>query len=127
MPFILIILGLILFVTAIKGTTGKLGTLLGEDVFTSGGYLYWLVSILIIGAVGYIKPLKGLSDAFIVLLLLVLVLSTGKRGASGGGLFTQFTAALKDISSQAAGTPNAATLQGLQHQAAGTMIAGSPA
>ena len=102
MPFVLIILGLILFVTAIKGTTGQLASLFASDTFGQGGYLYWLVAILIVGAVGYIKPLKTLSDSFVVLLLIVLFLANGKPGANGGGFFKQFQAALGQLGSTAA-------------------------
>lgn len=77
MPFILVIVGLIVLVTAIQGTTGALAHDLAQDVFGSGGFLYWFVAILIIGAIGYVKPLKPFSDAFLVLLVLVLVLAHG--------------------------------------------------
>ena len=97
MAFVLIIVALLIFVTAINGTTTTLGKFIAEDVFGSQGqkgYLYWFVSIAIIGAVGYIKPLKQLSDWFIVLVILVLFL--GNRG-----FFKQFTNALTTIGNQA--------------------------
>jgi hypothetical protein len=89
-PYILIAVGIILFVTAIKGTTGKLGEYLGEDIFGARGYIYWIVAIFVVGAIGYIKPLQKLSDSFILLLVLVLLL--GNKG-----FFAQFNAAIKEI------------------------------
>lgn len=90
MPFVLIIVGLIVFVAAIRGTIGTLGSLLYGDFTGSNSFLYWAVSILVIGAVGYIKALKGLSDSFILLLVIVLFLSNR-------GFFAQFTNALRNI------------------------------
>lgn len=96
MPFILIVVGIILLVTAIQGTTGQLASMLSQDVFGAGGYLYWFVAILVIGAVGYVKQLKTLSDMGIFLVVLVLILSHK-------GLFQQFNAELKKIKSSGFG------------------------
>jgi hypothetical protein len=99
MAFILILAGLVLFVTAYQGTTGQLGSMLVQDVFGTqgqGGFIYWIVAIGIVGAVGYIKSLKGLSDAFIGLLLLVLFISNK-------GFFAKFNAALGQIGGTASG------------------------
>jgi len=98
MPFILIVVGLILLVTAIKGTTGRLGTMLAEDTFGAGGFVYWFVAIMVVGAIGYIKAFKTLSDAFIVLIVLSLVLSHR-------GVFKQFNDAIKSIKVPTATTP----------------------
>jgi hypothetical protein len=91
--FVLIAVGVILFVTAYQGTTGTLGSMLVQDVIgTQGtkGFLYWAVAILVIGAIGYIQKLKGLSDAFVALLLLVLFI--GNKG-----FFAKFNQALGTI------------------------------
>lgn len=99
MAFVLIIAGAILFLTAIQGTTGKLGALLVSDLF--GGFIYWAFAILVIGGLGYIKPLRPLSNAFLVLLVLVLFVSNR-------GFFAKINEALAQIKSQA-GTAGTAT------------------
>ena len=101
MPFILIVIGLLLFVSAIQGTTKQLGTLLVEDFTGQHSFLYWVVAILVIGGVGYIKPLKVLSDMF--LLLLVIVLFLGQKG-----FFSQFQSALNSIANSSPTSKNAA-------------------
>ena len=111
MPFILLLLGALLFVTAYNGTTSQLGKMLKDDIFGgtgTNGLLYWLVAIAIIGGLGYVKSLRSVSDAFIVLLLIVLFL------AANTGFFDRFQQALKDIGSGAsvptAGAATAAQL-----------------
>lgn len=102
MPFVIIIFGIILFVTAIKGTTGKLGALLASDVFGAGGYIYWIIAVLVTGIVGYIKPLKPVSDAFLALLIIALVLGHG-------GVWQKFNEAIRNIKASATTQSNATT------------------
>lgn len=92
MPFVLIVVGIILLVTAIQGTTGQLGSMLVQDTFGTGGYVYWFVAIIVIGAVGYVKQLKTLSDMGMFLVVLVLFLSHK-------GFFQQFNAEIGKIKS----------------------------
>lgn len=83
MPFVLIAVGIVLLVSAVKNTTGDLFTLLKGDFTGSNNYLYWVVSILIIGAVGYVPTFRNLSRMFLALVIIVLLISKG-------GFFTQF-------------------------------------
>lgn len=90
MPFALLIVGVVLIVAAVRDTTDVLFTLVKGDFTGSNGktpITYWMASILLIGAIGYIKPLQPLSRIFLVLLVVVLVLSHG-------GLFDKFNAQL---------------------------------
>lgn len=98
MPFAFLIVGLVLIITGVKGTSKDLLTLLKGDIQGTNGYLYWLVAILAVGSVGYIPSLKTVSRAFLVLILVALVLKEGNPQSAGGGFFAQFTAALKQIS-----------------------------
>lgn len=95
MPFAFIIVGSVLVISGVKGTSQQLLTLVKGDLEGTNGYLYWMVSILIIGSVGYIPAFKNFSRAFLILVLVVLVLREGK---GTNGFFQQFTAALKEIS-----------------------------
>lgn len=90
MPFILIAVAIILLVTAFQGTTGQMVRMLDDDIFGPKGYIYWFVAIFVVGAIGYIKAFKTLSDTFIFLIVLVLILSHR-------GLFAQFNQALAAI------------------------------
>ena len=116
MPFVLIIVGIFLFVSAIRGTTGQLATLVKGDFASSGtthSFLYWFVSILVIGAIGYVPALKKLSDAFLVLVILSLAIANK-------GFFAQFNSALQQIASMNYGsasnpgsTTNLSSISGL--------------
>lgn len=98
MPFAFLIVGVVLVVSGVKGQSQQLLTLVKGDLQGTNGYLYWLVAILAIGAVGYIPGFKPISNAFLILVLIVLVLKEGNPANGNGGFFQQFTAALKTIS-----------------------------
>lgn len=86
MPFALIIVGIVLLVAAVRDTIGGdrgLFTLLKNDFTGQNNFSYWLVSILIIGAVGYIPTLRPISRMFLALVIVVLFISQG-------GFFSKF-------------------------------------
>lgn len=94
MPFALLMFGLVLLASAIAGTQNQFLSLIIGDFSGPSNFFYWVVALVIIGAVGYIPKLKPVSDLFLILIILVLLLSKGKPSAQGGGFFKQFTAAL---------------------------------
>lgn len=87
MAFALIGIGLLLFMAAYHNNVAALGSQLSQDVAGSGGFLIWVAALFIVGAVGYIPALKGVSRWFLVLILAVVILSNR-------GFFQNFTAAL---------------------------------
>jgi branched-subunit amino acid permease len=87
MPFALLTIGLILLVVSVRGTQNDLFDLLKSDVTGPNNYLYWVLAILAVGAVGYIPRLKPVSNAFLVLIVAVIFLRNG-------GFFDQFSAAI---------------------------------
>jgi len=95
MSFALFITGAVLLVASVKNTQDNLFALVQGDFTGQNNFMYWFVSILVIGAVGYIEKLKPLSIAFLTLLILVLVLTRG-------GLFDKFTAAIGSTQSATA-------------------------
>lgn len=91
MIFGLILLGLLLMDTAIKGTQHELGQQLQSDLIGANGFIVWIFAILAIGAIGYIPGLKTASNYLLALLLTVVVIRNG-------GVFQQFQAALQQAS-----------------------------
>lgn len=87
MPFALIIIGSVFILVGYQGTQDQFFTLLKGDFSGPGNFVNWIVSILVIGALGYIPKLKGLSDAFLFLVILVLFLSNK-------GFFSKFNSQL---------------------------------
>lgn len=92
MPFALLIAGIILTVASVRNTQGALASLLKGDFTGQNSFVWWAVSVLIIGSVGYVEQLKQLSHYFLALILIVLVLAKYKGGQN---VFEEFIAALK--------------------------------
>lgn len=86
MPFALIIVGLTLLVSGVKGTNGQLFTLVKGEFSGDGNFAHWIVAILLIGSLGYIQGLQKLSRAFLALVIVALFVR------KGNGLFDKFNA-----------------------------------
>ena len=89
MPFVLLALGILFFVVAIQGTQGSLFTLLKSEFVGTNSFVVWASALIIIGLLGYIKPIRPISHAMLVLIVLVMVLTNGK------GFFSQFNSAIR--------------------------------
>lgn len=90
MAFALIFAGVLLAVSAARNTHNDLFGLIKSDVTGSGNFLFWGAVVLLIGAIGYIRPLRPLSQAFLALIVVVLILKRGDPSGIGGGVFQQF-------------------------------------
>lgn len=88
MPFALIITGLALLIAGVKGTQNNLYSLVKGDFTGPNNYFFWMLSILVIGAIGYVPKLQPLSRIFLVLIVVVLLIHEK-------GFFTQFQSAIK--------------------------------
>lgn len=99
MPFALLFIGILLIVVAVRNTQQAFLALLIGDFSGTGNFFYWVLAIIVIGAVGYIPKAKPVSDALLILILLALVLTAGKEG-----VFTQLTAALGSTNTPSAGS-----------------------
>ena len=102
MPFAFLIVGALFVVAAVRGQSKQLLSLVKADLTGKDNYLYWAVSILIIGALGYVDELRPLSRAFLILVLVVLVLSNG-------GFFKLFNQSLSVISQNGGATTSTST------------------
>jgi hypothetical protein len=72
MLLVALLIGAILVVAAFRNTQGVLFGALATDV---PAYVIWAAALLAVGVVGYVKPLKNVSDALIVLILTVLIVN----------------------------------------------------
>lgn len=89
MAYVVIIVGIFLTVAGVRGTQNDLFTLVKGDFTGQTSFIYWLFAIAVVGALGYIPQLKGLSNAFLLLILVVLVLHNGT------GFFSQLQSGLQ--------------------------------
>lgn len=87
MPFALIAIGLLLVIAAYNNTQTVLASQLKKDFSGNTGFIYWIAAIMIVGVIGYIKPMQTVSRAMLALILVVIFLTNS-------GVFSQFNTAL---------------------------------
>lgn len=107
MPFLLLIVGGLAVLSAIRGTYQQLGSQLYSDLTGSAGnvgFMYWISAIVVVGAFGYYTPAQKFSRMFMVLILLGMVL------ANNTGLFARLAQAVKNPVQPQPSTPT--TTQG---------------
>lgn len=95
MPLLLIGTGLVLVLTGLNGNAANLYSLVASDFKGPNSFVYWMLAILVLGALGYIRGLENLSKLFLVLVIVVLFLDNG-------GFFTQFQAFVKQSTAKPA-------------------------
>ena len=96
MPFAFAIFGVLFLVAGVRGTSDDLLTLMKHDLKGPNNFAYWIIAIVLIGSLGYVKDLRTFSRALLALVLIVLVLAENKQDGSGG-LFTKFQSAVQQI------------------------------
>jgi hypothetical protein len=74
MPLLFIGSGLILILSGWKGDPSELLKLVEGDFSGPHNYVYWMVSILVLGSLGYVEQLRKLSRLFVALVVIVLLL-----------------------------------------------------
>jgi hypothetical protein len=89
-PFVLVLVGLVLIVTAIRGTQGSLWNLIYGDITGQAGgnkgFVVWLAAIAAIGAVGYYPPLRTPSRLLLGLVVLgIFISNVGGTGSTKSG------------------------------------------
>lgn len=114
MPFILVTVGLIVFLTAINGTFGAFGNQLKADLTGPGNFTWWIAAVFVVGALGYIPTLEKFSRAFLALIIIGIVLANQ-------GLFTKLTAALQNGPTAPTTSTSASNSVGASTQTAGTI------
>lgn len=75
MPVALLVLGGLLIVIGFRGQQATAAEILRKDFLSSDNFVMWIVALLFIGAIGAYKPIRPISDGFLALVLVVLILS----------------------------------------------------
>lgn len=90
MPLLFLIVGALFLVAAVRGKeqTDELMRLIRSDFTGPGNFLVWALAIGSVAAVGYVPKAKPLSNAFVALIFVVLILV--KKDADGQDFFTSF-------------------------------------
>jgi hypothetical protein len=87
MPFTLLAIGLVLLVAAVRNTQDDLFALVKGDFTGQKNFVYWILAFLVVGAIGRIPKLKPFSNAFLVLIIIVIFISNK-------GFFAKFQEAI---------------------------------
>jgi len=80
MSIFLLFIGFIVLISAYKGTQATLFELLKEDFTGSNNFFFWVAAIMLIIALGNIKPIKLITDAFLVLTCIGIIFAQYRNG-----------------------------------------------
>ena len=106
MPYLLLVSGIVMVVSAVPGTYTDLIQLVSGEFKGStaqSNFLYWIVAILIIGMIGYVESMKNFSRTVLALVIIVLLLHNS-------GFFAKF---FSGIGTTQTGGSSLPTLPGL--------------
>jgi hypothetical protein len=112
MPFVLLIIGVVLLVAAVRNTQGNLYTLVQGDFTGQNNFVFWLLAMFIVGGIGYFPKLKSASTAMLGLVIIVLFIKRGNPSGVGGGFFSQFTSAINTTATASPSALNTAAATG---------------
>jgi len=91
MPIFFLVVGVMLVIVAINNKMRDLADLVKDDFTPKNGeqgFATWIVAIFVAGSLGYVKDLKPVANAFLVLIVIGMLLSNK-------GFFAKFNEALK--------------------------------
>lgn len=89
MPLVFLIVGVLFIVLARNNTHTNFEQLLRSEFTGSQSFLVWASAIVILGLIGFFKPVRPITDALIGLIILVLILHNS-------GAFAQLNKALRN-------------------------------
>ena len=108
MAFVFLIIGAVILISGVRGTQDDLFKLAQGDFDPSlqqsgqTSFIPWVLAILIIGAVGYVKQLRSLSHGFMALVIIAMIIKAYQRDPN---IFKEFNSALGIGSSSGSGLP----------------------
>lgn len=73
-------IGMLLLISAWKKKQKDLWALLKDDFSGEGNFIYWTFAIFALVAIGSFKPLRRVSDAFLGLVILVIIIAPYRNG-----------------------------------------------
>lgn len=112
MPFALLVIGIMLVTVAVRNTQDTFIKLVKGDFSGQGNFFYWVIALVVIGAIGSVEKLKPLADALLLVILAALILTSGNPARPAGGFFKQFMSALSGLGVAGAGASTIGTYPG---------------
>lgn len=117
MPFALTTIGALLIVTGFQDTYKAFFTQLEGDFTGTQSFIYWFLSLIIIGAIGYVDEFKTISRAGMTLVIIGMIFANKSA-------FSNFSSAIEQGSTSPVNAPGDA-VQGSSNNGSGGSSAGS--
>lgn len=96
MPFVLAFIGIMVLAIGARGRSSDASALLASEFTGPNSFVQWFLAIMIVGLIGFYKPVKPVADGFIGLVILSMVLVKANPKQPGGGFFAQLEAAFQN-------------------------------
>jgi hypothetical protein len=84
MAWPVLIIGLVLIIVGFRGEMDKFEETVREDFTGQPNFLFWVVAVFLVGALGSLKSMRPVSDGFLALIVISLLLSNR-------GFFAEFS------------------------------------
>ena len=88
MPYALVIIGLLMIITGVLNTYAAFASQLQSDFTGPGNFVFWVIALGSVGALGYVDSLRTFSHYFMALILIALILNNK-------GVFANFQKAIQ--------------------------------
>lgn len=85
--------GVLLLIASWKKKHEELFTLLKDDFTGEGNFFYWVLAIVVLVALGSYRPIRPVTDAFLALVILVIIIAPYRKGRD---LFSEFRSQVKE-------------------------------
>lgn len=95
MPFVIAFIAIIMVAIGVRGHAKDAGDLLQSEFTGSNSFVSWFLAIMILGLIGYYKPVRPVADAMLGLVIVAILLTKANPNAAGGGFFAQLNDAFK--------------------------------
>lgn len=95
MPFVFLALGILAVVIGARGQASTANALLQSEFTGKNSFIQWFLAIVILGAIGYYKPVRPVADAMLGLVIVALILSKGNPNSATGGFFANLESAFQ--------------------------------
>jgi hypothetical protein len=93
MAWAFLFVGGLFLITAWRGKHKDLWALLKSDFTGEGNFFVWVLAIIMLAALGSFRPIRPVTDAFLGLVILVIVIAPYRNGRD---LFAEFRQQIKE-------------------------------
>jgi hypothetical protein len=93
MPFVFLLSGLALLVVVVQGNAAAAASLLKSEFTGQRSFVPWVSAIVILCALGYVRSIRPVTDSFVGLIILVMIVVAESNGQN---FFASFNSQLRN-------------------------------